>query len=106
MTVQLLKKWGNSPAVRIPASVMKAAHLTLDQLVEIRVQNGYVIIKPAAPPLSLNDMIAGITPENRHPEVDFGAPQGREMGSRVVLNAREKRRPLELMRSRPKSDHL
>ena len=40
MAVQLLKKWGNSPAVRIPASVMKAAHLTLDQLVEIRVQNG------------------------------------------------------------------
>ena len=76
MTVQLLKKWGNSPAVRIPASVMKAAHLTLDQPVEIRVQNGCVIIRPAAPPFSLDDLVAGITPENRHPEVDFGAPQG------------------------------
>ena len=79
MTVQLLKKLGNSPAVRIPASMMKAARLTLDQPVEIRVQNGCVIIKPAAPPFSLDDLVAGITPENRHPEVDFGAPQGREM---------------------------
>jgi antitoxin MazE len=36
MTVQILKKWGNSPAVRIPAAIMQSAHLALDQAVEVR----------------------------------------------------------------------
>ena len=31
-----VKKWGNSASVRIPASVMAAANLTLDQEVEVR----------------------------------------------------------------------
>lgn len=30
----LVKKWGNSAAVRIPASVMAAAQLKLDQAVD------------------------------------------------------------------------
>ncbi len=79
MAVQLLKKWGNSPAVRIPAAVMESAHLSLNQPVEVRAQNGRVIIEPAEPNYSLDDLLARITPENRHDAVDFGAPQGREL---------------------------
>ncbi|MDP2879843.1 MAG: AbrB/MazE/SpoVT family DNA-binding domain-containing protein [Sulfuricella sp.] len=79
MAVQLLKKWGNSPAVRIPVAVMESAHLSLNQPVEIRAQNGRVIIEPVEPSYSLDDLLAGITPENCHSAVDFGAPQGREL---------------------------
>ncbi|MBV2183855.1 MAG: AbrB/MazE/SpoVT family DNA-binding domain-containing protein [Rhizobium sp.] len=79
MTVQLVKKWGNSPAVRLPAAVMEAAHLALDQAVEVRAENGRVIIEPASPVYSLDDLLAGITPQNRHTEQDFGLPQGREL---------------------------
>lgn len=79
MAVQRVKKWGNSPAVRLPAAIMEAAHLALDQAVEVRAENGRVIIEPAAPLYSLDDLLAGITPENRHVEIDFGPPQGREM---------------------------
>ena len=32
----IVKKWGNSAAVRIPASVMEAMHLDLDEVVEVR----------------------------------------------------------------------
>lgn len=78
MSVQSLKKWGNSPAVRIPAAVMEAAHLTLGQPVEVRADNGRVIVEPAAPAYDLAALLAAITPENRHAEADFGAPQGRE----------------------------
>ncbi|MFO1420830.1 MAG: AbrB/MazE/SpoVT family DNA-binding domain-containing protein [Candidatus Competibacteraceae bacterium] len=78
MTRQVLKKWGNSPAVRIPAAVMQAAKLALNQHVEIKVEGGRVIVEPAAPPCALDDLLAGITPENRHEAVDFGGPQGRE----------------------------
>lgn len=79
MAVQRVKKWGNSPAVRLPAAIMEAAHLALDQAVEVRAENGRVIIEPAAPLYSLDGLLAGITPENRHVEIDFGPPQGREM---------------------------
>lgn len=79
MALQLVKKWGNSPAVRLPAAIMEAAHLALDQAVEVRAENGRVIIEPAIPSYALEDLLAGITAENRHAEQDFGAPQGQEL---------------------------
>ncbi|MDO8925463.1 MAG: PbsX family transcriptional regulator [Sideroxyarcus sp.] len=78
MAVQRVKKWGNSPAVRLPAAIMEAAHLALDQAVEVRAEHGRVIIEPAAPSYSLDDLLAGITPQNWHGEQDFGAAQGKE----------------------------
>lgn len=79
MAVQLVKKWGNSPAVRLPAAIMEAAHLSLEQAVEVRAENGRVIIEPAAPSYELEDLLAGITAKNRHVEQDFGGPQGKEL---------------------------
>jgi antitoxin MazE len=79
MTQQVLRKWGNSPAVRIPAAVMQAAKLTLNQCVDIKVEEGRVIIEAAMPSYMLNELLAGITPANRHEAVDFGVPQGREL---------------------------
>lgn len=74
-----VKKWGNSASVRIPSSVMAAARLRIDQAVEIREEDGRVVIEPVAdaePDLAA--LLAAITPENLHGEVDFGAPVGRE----------------------------
>ena len=36
------------------------------------------VFSPAAPSTALEQLIAQITPENRHDEVDFGPPTGRE----------------------------
>jgi antitoxin MazE len=75
----VVKKWGNSASVRIPASVMAAAGLRLDQAVEVREDKGRVVIEPIAHgEYDLADLLAGITPENIHDEVDFGAPVGNE----------------------------
>lgn len=79
MAVQCVKKWGNSPAVRIPAAIMESVHLSLNQPVQVRADHGRVIIEPAAPAYELADLLAGITPENRHSETDFGVPQGQEI---------------------------
>ncbi len=79
MTVQFVKQWGDTPAVRLPAAILEAARLTLDQAVEVRAENGRVIIEPAVPTYRLDDLIAGITAENRHTEQDFGGAQGREL---------------------------
>lgn len=79
MALQFVKKWGNSPAVRLPVAVMEAAHLKLEQAVEVRAENGRIVIEPAAPTYRLDDLLAGITPENRHAEQDFGMAQGQEL---------------------------
>ncbi len=78
MALQLVKKWGNSPAVRLPAAVMEAARLSLEQVVEVRAENGRIVIEPAAPAYQLDDLLAGITAENLHGEQDFGLAEGKE----------------------------
>jgi antitoxin MazE len=75
----LVKKWGNSASVRIPAAVMEAARLSLDQPVDIREEAGRVIIEPIrTQEFDLAELLAGITDENLHEEIDFGPPVGRE----------------------------
>lgn len=75
----VVKKWGNSASVRIPASVLAAAGLKLDQPVDVREESGRIIIEPVTvTEYDLADLLAGITPENVHPEVNFGAAVGEE----------------------------
>ena len=40
---------GHSPAIRLPSRVMEAAHLKLDQTVEVRAENGRIVIEPVPP---------------------------------------------------------
>ncbi len=74
----VVKKWGNSAAVRIPAAAMAAARLSLDQPVEVREDGGRIIIEPIREAADLATLLAGITDENRHDAVEFGPPQGSE----------------------------
>ena len=75
----LVKKWGNSASVRIPSAVMEAAKLSLDQPVDVREEGGRVIIEPIREPsFDLETLLAGITDENLHSEVDAGPPVGKE----------------------------
>ena len=74
-----VKKWGNSASVRIPAAVMEAARLSVDQPVDIREEAGRVIIEPVREPaFNLADLLSAVTDENIHDEIDFGAPVGKE----------------------------
>jgi antitoxin MazE len=75
-----VKKWGNSASVRLPATIMEAAHLKLDDTVDIREEGGVIIITPVRPATTcdLDALLAGITPENQHAEVSFGPAVGRE----------------------------
>lgn len=75
----VVKKWGNSASVRIPASVMTAASLSLDQAVDVREEAGRIIIEPIRDEIpDIADLVAGITDENLHASVDFGTPVGQE----------------------------
>ena len=75
----VVKKWGNSASVRIPVAVMKAAHLDLDETVDVREESGRIIIEPVPRrEYDLDELVKGITPENLHDEADFGKPVGKE----------------------------
>lgn len=75
----LVKKWGNSASVRIPASVMAAAALDIDQAVDVREEGGRVVIEPIRKPTyDLNELLVGMTPDTFPDDVDFGGPVGQE----------------------------
>ena len=79
MTV-LVKKWGNSAAVRIPAAVLAEAGLEIDEPVEVRQERGRIIIEPARTlRFELKDLLDAIRPDNLHDPIDTGAPVGREV---------------------------
>lgn len=42
----VVKKWGNCAAVRLPAAVMKAAGLAIDQPVEVEEHEGVITLRP------------------------------------------------------------
>ena len=76
----IIKKWGNSAAVRIPTSVMAAAHVDLDQAVEVREELGRIVIEPVRrKAYKLGDLLGGITAKNQHKPVDTGELVGREV---------------------------
>jgi antitoxin MazE len=76
----IIKKWGNSAAVRIPSGIMEAAQLNLDEAVDVLELDGQIVIKPIRTDKpDLAQLLRGITPENLPGEVDLGAPVGKEL---------------------------
>jgi antitoxin MazE len=75
----VVKKWGNSASVRIPVAVLQAAHLDLDEPVDVREESGRIVIEPMRrKEYDLAELVKGITRENLHVEVAFGGPVGKE----------------------------
>lgn len=59
-----VQKWGNSAAVRVPAPALKDAGMQVGQRLELRVEQGRLVMEPARE--SLDDLLARMTPENKH----------------------------------------
>ena len=75
----VIRKWGNSPALRLPSAALKEAGYALEQKVELVVSRGRIVIQPSASvTYSLDGLLAGITSDNAHGEFDFGKPVGKE----------------------------
>ena len=71
-------KWGNSLAVRLPGAYAKDLGLKEGMEVEISLANGGLLLRPPPKVYSLEELVAGITPENLHEETDWGPAVGRE----------------------------
>ena len=73
-----VRRWGNSAAVRIPAATLAAAGLKADDPVDVREENGRIVIERKRAKIDVQALIDGITPQNRHEETDWGPPVGQE----------------------------
>jgi antitoxin MazE len=74
-----IAKWGNSLAIRIPLAIAKQAGLAEGDPIRLTFDpEGGILLRPARRRYELSDLVAQITPENRHEETDWGRPQGRE----------------------------
>ena len=75
-----IQKWGNSLALRIPKSFAEEVHLGQGSQVEISLSDGKLLISPAPERVfTLEQLLAGITEQNLHCEVDTGGATGNEV---------------------------
>ena len=75
-----IKKWGNSLALRIPKPLAEQLSIKSDTEVEIQIVDDQLMIKPLPEPeLTLENLLAQITAENLHDEVDTGTAVGGEV---------------------------
>jgi len=71
--------WGNSQALRIPRAMLDALQIREGDEVEMIVENGRLTVRPVHPKLTLEGLVAAITPENCHKEFEWGKPVGNEV---------------------------
>jgi antitoxin MazE len=74
-----VSKWGNSLGVRIPKAYAEEMGLSEGATVEVKLSGRKLVLTPSRPEYVLEDLVAGITPKNRHGETDWGAAVGKEI---------------------------
>ncbi len=75
-----IQKWGNSLALRIPKAFADEISIEQNASVEISVIEGKIVIAPIAEvEFTLDELLAGVTPENMHGEIDTGEAVGNEV---------------------------
>lgn len=74
-----VQKWGNSLALRIPKSFAIETELDPGSEVDLTLEAGRLVITPLPEPeVTLEELLAQVTPQNLHAEVEFGTAVGRE----------------------------
>ncbi len=74
-----IQQWGNSLALRIPKPFAEEAGFGRQSEVELSVAEGRLVVIPIEEPrLSLSELLARVTDENLHSEIDTGPAVGGE----------------------------
>jgi antitoxin MazE len=76
------QKWGNSLAVRVPKAFAAELGAKAGAAADMSLRDGELIIKVVKRRQrrdTLQELVARITPENRHDELEWGQPVGNEV---------------------------
>ncbi len=79
MRARKIVRWGNSMAVRLPKVILRDVGLQEGDTLLFGARDGAIVAKPVKKRPSLKELLAKISPENVHEEVDWGKPRGREV---------------------------
>jgi antitoxin MazE len=80
MFVQKVSAWGNSLGIRLPQSIIQQMELKSGDLLAISTEGNRIILSPARPRYTLNELLKDITPDSQHDEMDWGEQVGEEIG--------------------------
>ena len=76
----MIQQWGNSLALRIPKAFAQQAKFKKGSRVRFTIEKNRLVIEPVEKEkITLKSLLAGVTPENIHPETDWGKPMGKEI---------------------------
>lgn len=72
-----VNKWGNSYGIRLPKWVIEELGLASGSELDFSYKSGRIVLSKSSP--SLDQLVAKISPKNRHPELDMGSLSGKEL---------------------------
>ena len=77
-----IQKWGNSQGIRFPREILRKAHISVGDDVDISVQTGKILVKPTNAKrrkYSLKSLLSKTPAHYKIKEEDWGKPEGREV---------------------------
>lgn len=74
-----VQKWGNSLAVRIPKHIIREAGLEYNVAVEMKIEEGKLVIQRCEEAPMLESLLAKVTEDNLHSAVETGEAVGKEV---------------------------
>ncbi len=75
----VIRKWGNSLALRVPQALAADLQLVEGAMVSMTIEDHTLVVKPARKRFQLSDLLAQMDGKPKHPESDWGKPEGQEV---------------------------
>ncbi len=77
--MSIIAKWGNSLAIRIPKNIADKVNLEEGSSISIDVIDNKIIISSKRLKYTLEELLAGVSPEDFDGEYDWGEAVGEEI---------------------------
>jgi antitoxin MazE len=79
MVTQKIAQWGNSLGVRLPQAIAQQIGLKAGTVITISTEGDKIVLSPAKPKYTLQELLKDVKSEQQHDEIDWGEPQGEEV---------------------------
>ncbi len=74
----VVKKWGNSLALRLPQAMAADLQITEGATVSLSIEDHALVVKPTRKRYRLSELLAQMDPKSKREETDWGSPAGEE----------------------------
>ena len=75
----VVRKWGNSLALRLPQHFVADLRLDEGATVSLTIEDNALVVKPARKTYNLAELLKDHKPEHNHTEAVWGKPMGKEV---------------------------